>query len=123
MPGPRDERRRRREEGGELIESEQRISGMAYSSFGSLLLFFFLPARLSPLRAPLPPSPAVLRPSPPLHPAARAVLRSSLYPLRSGYQGGSVEGRRGSRSEEGEEAEEAADGGGGSIPLSLRARI
>lgn len=57
-------RRKRREEGGELIESEQRISGMAYSSFGSLLLFFFLPAYLSSLTIPrLGPPPRLLAPS------------------------------------------------------------
>ena len=93
-------RRRRREEGGELIESEQRISGMAYSSSGSLLLFFFLPACLLSLSLSFSLSLSALLPPVPFFffyrvslALPRAVLRSSLYPLRTGYRGGSVGGR------------------------------
>lgn len=81
-------RRKRREEGGELIESEQRISGMAYSSFGSLLLFFFLPVCLSSRTIPSCTTTALP------HGSSRRPSQLLVPSLVSGYQGGSVEGRQ-----------------------------
>jgi hypothetical protein len=106
-------RRKRREEGRELIESEQRISGMAYSSFGSLLLFFFLPVRLSSLIpvSALPHDIPLLAPS---FAAPCTLFGQGTKEDRWKDAGGSGE-RKVER-----EKEEKREGG---IPLSLRARI